>query len=50
LEDEESPIMRKVFAVLFPFGPAWNSMLGTFHISSWVPSSTSMQPEIFVLI
>ncbi|RXW17913.1 hypothetical protein EST38_g7943 [Candolleomyces aberdarensis] len=34
LEDEESPIMRKVFAVLFPFGPALNSILGTFYISS----------------
>ncbi|KAJ2928372.1 hypothetical protein H1R20_g8732, partial [Candolleomyces eurysporus] len=38
LEDEESPIMRKVFAVLFPFGPAWNSILGTFYISSDEPS------------
>ncbi|KAJ7455250.1 ZIP-like iron-zinc transporter [Mycena galericulata] len=34
LEEEESPLMRKVFAVLFPFGPAWNSILGTFYISS----------------
>ncbi|TEB34574.1 ZIP-like iron-zinc transporter [Coprinellus micaceus] len=34
LEDEESPVMRKVFAVLFPFGPAWNSVLATFYISS----------------
>lgn len=34
LEEEESPIMRKVFAVLFPFGPAWNSVLATFYISS----------------
>jgi hypothetical protein len=22
---DESPVMRQVFAVLFPFGPAWNS-------------------------
>ncbi|KAF9041061.1 Zinc/iron permease [Hymenopellis radicata] len=34
VEAEESPIMRKIFAVLFPFGPAWNSILGTFYISS----------------
>ncbi|KAG7089378.1 hypothetical protein E1B28_011068 [Marasmius oreades] len=34
LEEQESPIMRKIFAVLFPFGPAWNSILGTFYISS----------------
>ncbi|KAK0446264.1 ZIP zinc transporter-domain-containing protein, partial [Armillaria borealis] len=33
-EDQESPIMRKIFAWLFPFGPAWNSVLGTFYISS----------------
>lgn len=25
LEAAQSPIMRQVFAVLFPFGPAWNS-------------------------
>ncbi|KAJ7650051.1 ZIP-like iron-zinc transporter [Roridomyces roridus] len=34
LEEEESPFMRRVFAILFPFGPAWNSILGTFYISS----------------
>lgn len=34
LEDQASPIMRKVFDVLFPFGPGWNSILGTFYISS----------------
>ncbi|KAJ7170880.1 ZIP-like iron-zinc transporter [Mycena crocata] len=34
LEAEESPLMRKIFAWLFPFGPAWNSILGTFYISS----------------
>ncbi|KAG1861018.1 ZIP-like iron-zinc transporter [Suillus tomentosus] len=34
VEDEESPIMRQVFAWLFPFGPGWNSVLGTFYISS----------------
>ncbi|KAL1740209.1 ZIP zinc transporter-domain-containing protein, partial [Schizophyllum fasciatum] len=34
LSEEESPIMRQVFAVLFPFGPALNSILGTFYISS----------------
>ncbi|KAF7312476.1 Zinc/iron permease [Mycena indigotica] len=50
LEAEQSPVMRKVctlngimgrsnnhlqvFAFLFPFGPAWNSILGTFYISS----------------
>jgi len=26
--------LRTVFAWLFPFGPAWNSILGTFYISS----------------
>ncbi|KAJ7476055.1 ZIP-like iron-zinc transporter [Mycena latifolia] len=34
LEAEQSPVMRKIFAWLFPFGPAWNSILGTFYISS----------------
>lgn len=34
VEDEASPIMRQVFAWLFPFGPGWNSVLGTFYISS----------------
>ncbi|KDR75998.1 hypothetical protein GALMADRAFT_247207 [Galerina marginata CBS 339.88] len=34
LEAEQSPIMRTVFSWLFPFGPAWNSILGTFYISS----------------
>ncbi|GJE88596.1 ZIP family metal transporter [Phanerochaete sordida] len=34
LEAAESPIMRQIFAWLFPFGPAWNSILGTFYISS----------------
>ncbi|KAJ3572170.1 hypothetical protein NP233_g3252 [Leucocoprinus birnbaumii] len=34
VEEEESPIMRQVFAWLFPFGPAANSILGTFYISS----------------
>ncbi|PAV16246.1 ZIP-like iron-zinc transporter [Pyrrhoderma noxium] len=30
-----SPVMRKVFAVLFPFDNAgWNAVLGTFYISS----------------
>lgn len=28
VEDEESPIMRQVFAWLFPFGPGWNSGKG----------------------
>lgn len=37
LEAEHSPVMRTVFAWLFPFGPAWNSILGTFYISSYVP-------------
>ncbi|KAF8910557.1 ZIP zinc transporter-domain-containing protein [Gymnopilus junonius] len=31
---QQSPIMRTVFTWLFPFGPAWNSILGTFYISS----------------
>ncbi|THV07234.1 ZIP-like iron-zinc transporter [Dendrothele bispora CBS 962.96] len=34
MEEGESPVMRKIFAWLFPFGPAWNSVLGTFYISS----------------
>ncbi|KZT02596.1 Zinc/iron permease [Laetiporus sulphureus 93-53] len=34
LEEAQSPIMRQVFAWLFPFGPGWNSVLGTFYISS----------------
>ncbi|KAF8501585.1 Zinc/iron permease [Russula emetica] len=34
LAGNESPLMRQVFAVLFPFGPGWNSVLGTFYISS----------------
>ncbi|KAJ7592970.1 ZIP-like iron-zinc transporter [Mycena floridula] len=34
LESDESPFMRRIFAILFPFGPAWNSILGTFYISS----------------
>lgn len=34
LEEAQSPIMRQVFAWLFPFGPGWNSILGTFYISS----------------
>jgi solute carrier family 39 (zinc transporter), member 7 len=25
LEEGESPVLRQVFAWLFPFGPAWNS-------------------------
>ncbi|KAG6919179.1 hypothetical protein DXG01_008477 [Tephrocybe rancida] len=33
-EEGESPLLRQVFAWLFPFGPAWNSILGTFYISS----------------
>jgi zinc transporter 7 len=36
LEAEQSPILRTVFSWLFPFGPAWNSILGTFYISSCV--------------
>ncbi|KAF9243426.1 ZIP-like iron-zinc transporter [Melanogaster broomeanus] len=34
VEDTESPIMRQVFSWLFPFGPGWNAVLGTFYISS----------------
>lgn len=26
--------MRQIFAFFFPFGPAWNSILATFYISS----------------
>ncbi|KAF8655052.1 hypothetical protein AX16_003253 [Volvariella volvacea WC 439] len=34
VDSSESPVMRQVFDWLFPFGPAWNSILGTFYISS----------------
>ncbi|KLO17158.1 ZIP-like iron-zinc transporter [Schizopora paradoxa] len=35
VEAQSSPIMRQVFAVLFPFSSAgWNAVLGTFYISS----------------
>lgn len=44
--------MRKIFAFLFPFGPAWNSILGTFYISSCVshhhPSSCDAKLHISV--
>lgn len=36
LEGQHSAVLRTVFAWLFPFGPAWNSILGTFYISSCV--------------
>jgi len=34
IEDQQSPIMQQIFAYLFPFGPGWNAVLGTFYISS----------------
>ncbi|KAL5525626.1 hypothetical protein ACEPAG_6962 [Sanghuangporus baumii] len=35
VEAGESPVMRRIFAVLFPFeNPGWNAVLGTFYISS----------------
>ncbi|KAL0948622.1 hypothetical protein HGRIS_010431 [Hohenbuehelia grisea] len=34
IEEGESAVMRQVFAWLFPFGPGWNAILGTFYISS----------------
>lgn len=34
LEEGESPFLRQIFGVLFPFGPGWNSVLGTLYISS----------------
>jgi zinc transporter 7 len=34
LEGQHSPVLRTIFSWLFPFGPAWNSVLGTFYISS----------------
>lgn len=42
LEAAQSPIMRQVFAVLFPFGPAWNSgelssLDRTFFVPFWGP-------------
>ncbi|KZV96595.1 Zip-domain-containing protein [Exidia glandulosa HHB12029] len=33
-ESEAGSLLRTVFGVLFPFGPGWNSVLGTFYISS----------------
>jgi solute carrier family 39 (zinc transporter), member 7 len=39
MDEQDSPIMRQVFTWLFPFGPAWNSILGTFYISSYVNPS-----------
>jgi solute carrier family 39 (zinc transporter), member 7 len=36
LEEDASKLTRQVFSWLFPFGPAWNSVLGTFYISSFV--------------
>ncbi|KAI0951216.1 hypothetical protein AcW1_008316 [Taiwanofungus camphoratus] len=34
MEASQSLVMRQVFSWLFPFGPGWNSVLGTFYISS----------------
>ncbi|KAI0303697.1 Zinc/iron permease [Multifurca ochricompacta] len=34
ISGDDYTLMRQVFAVLFPFGPGWNSVLGTFYISS----------------
>jgi len=43
IEENESPIMRQVFAWLFPFGPAWNSGLWrtpySLAKSHWVSSA-----------
>lgn len=36
LEEDASKLTRVAFSWLFPFGPAWNSVLGTFYISSFV--------------
>lgn len=36
LDGQHSAVLRTVFSYLFPFGPAWNSILGTFYISSCV--------------
>ncbi|OJT15556.1 hypothetical protein TRAPUB_6531 [Trametes pubescens] len=33
LEAEQSPIMRQVFAWLFPFGPGWNSSTSPLSLS-----------------
>ncbi|KAG2127631.1 ZIP-like iron-zinc transporter [Suillus bovinus] len=39
VEDEESPIMRQVFAWLFPFGPGWNSGKGVPNfILAFIPA------------
>jgi len=42
LEEDASKLTRQVFAWLFPFGPAWNSILGTFYISSCVAAFLSV--------
>ncbi|KAG2030148.1 ZIP zinc transporter-domain-containing protein [Suillus americanus] len=39
VEDEESPIMRQIFAWLFPFGPGWNSGKGVPNfILAFIPA------------
>lgn len=34
VDGTSSTLTRRAFDILFPFGPAWNSILGTFYISS----------------
>jgi zinc transporter 7 len=53
LEEAESPLMRQVFAFLFPFGPGWNSSayplphkysdLLTVGHKSWEPSTLARE-------
>lgn len=49
IDEGESPLLRQVFAWLFPFGPGWNSILGTFYISSSVCSSNYFASSSFCL-
>ncbi|KAI0926041.1 hypothetical protein AcV5_008610 [Taiwanofungus camphoratus] len=46
MEASQSLVMRQVFSWLFPFGPGWNSVLGTFYISSSVSSSEMLQRDV----
>ena len=48
MEAQHSPVLRTIFSWLFPFGPAWNSVLGTFYISSFVQSNLFTDHSIFL--
>jgi len=42
--------MRQIFAWLFPFGPAANSILGTFYISSYVATYNYLSCSQFICL